>query len=50
MKYYVIYNSSDVIWCYREEAFEKVTMGWTIHAIVDSESKAEKFAEEACYL
>ncbi|MCY8386520.1 hypothetical protein MOC78_03380 [Bacillus inaquosorum] len=49
-KYFVMYNSTDVIWCYEEEAFEKLTAGWTIHAISYDEKSADKLVEEACYL
>jgi hypothetical protein len=48
--YYVIYNSSDAIWCYQDEAFEKLTTGWTLHAITDNEEKADQLTEECCYI
>jgi hypothetical protein len=50
MKHFVMYNSNDVIWCYEEEAFKKLTLGWTIHAVSYDEATADKLAEEACYL
>jgi hypothetical protein len=50
MTHFVMYNSSDVIWCYEEEAFEKLTLGWTIHAVADDETTADKLVEEACYI
>ncbi|WP_168156642.1 hypothetical protein [Oceanobacillus sp. E9] len=49
-KYYVMYNSNDAIWCWEKEAFEKMTMGWKLHAIAHSEEQANELTEEACYL
>ncbi|WP_162986432.1 hypothetical protein [Virgibacillus sp. Bac332] len=48
-KYYVIYDSGVVIWCWQEEAFEKMTMGWTLYGIANSEKEADILCEEACY-
>ncbi|GGP14220.1 hypothetical protein [Oceanobacillus neutriphilus] len=49
-KYYVMYNSTDVIWCWEEEAFEKITMGWKLYAVANDEETADAFCEEACYI
>lgn len=49
-KYYVIYNSSEVIWCWEEEAYEKLSKGWKLYAIAETEEVADQFCEEACYL
>lgn len=50
LKHYVMYNKSEVIWCYEEEAYEKLAMGWKIHAVTDDENTADTLTEEACYL
>lgn len=49
MKYYVMHNDTDVIWCWQNEAFEKLTTGWTLFGIADSEQEADILCEEACY-
>lgn len=49
-KYYVIYSLSEVIWCWEDEAFQKMSEGWKLYAITDTEKEAEQFCEEACYL
>lgn len=49
-RYYVMYNSTDSIWCYEDEAFEKLVIGWTLYAISYSEGEADLLAEEACYI
>ncbi len=49
-KFYVMYNESEVIWCWEEEAFDLLTRGWLIHAIANDETTADKLAEEACYI
>ncbi|MFS0562598.1 hypothetical protein AB1K91_17870 [Terribacillus sp. 179-K 1B1 HS] len=48
-KFYVMRNDHEVIWCWEEEAFDKLTHGWSLYAIADSEDSADKMCEEACY-
>lgn len=49
-KYYVMYNDSEVIWCWEEEAFEKLSIGWKLYAVAYDEKVADQLCEEACYL
>jgi hypothetical protein len=49
-KHFVIYNSTDVIWCYEDEAFEKITIGWTLHAVTTDEKTADKLCDEAALI
>lgn len=49
-KYFVVYNSSEVIWCYEEEAYEKLVMGWRFYAVAANEKTADFLVEEACYI
>jgi len=49
MKHFVMYNDSEALWCYEEEAYEKLTMGWTLHAVAYDEKTADELAEETQY-
>jgi hypothetical protein len=49
-KYYVMYNSSEAIWCFQDEMFEKLALGWVLHAYTNNEAAADKLVEECCYL
>jgi hypothetical protein len=47
--YYVVYNNSEVFWCFEEEAKELTKGSYKLYAITDTIEKADILCEQVCY-